>query len=239
MKLLAPNIFEPFEEVIASMSLRDESEPGNLSMLSKGADKASARNNREAFCTELGFNTKQLAYPQQIHSDIVHTLEDEYLRHDGDALVTKQAGWLVGVTVADCVPILLYDPSTGSYGAIHSGWRGSAQNITGVAMTKLMREFSVRPQDIIAWIGPAAAQESYEVGAEVASQFNQKYSQPFSQESWLFDNKSVVYDQLVNAGVLESNIEVSGLDTITNTELHSHRRDGDNSGRMLCAIGVA
>ena len=239
MKLLAPNIFEPFQEVIASMSLRDETEPGHLSMIAKGTDKSTARKNRHRLCQELGFSPDQLAYPEQTHSDIVHTVTDEYSRHEGDALITGQSGWLLGVTVADCVPVLLYDPFSGSYGAIHSGWRGSAANITGATVAKLVKEFDTDPTNIIAWVGPATGEDSYEVGSEVASQFNQKYSRPNNQDGWLFDNKSVVYDQLISAGLQESNIEVSGLDTITNTEFHSARRDGEDSGRMLCAIGRA
>lgn len=220
------------------MSLRDESEPGRLSMLPKATDEPTARENRKKLCEELGFDLKQLAYPEQTHSNIVHTVSNEYSKHEGDALIANQTGWLLGVTVADCVPVLLYDPFSGSYGVVHSGWRGSAQNITGATIAKLMREFSVDPTNLIAWIGPAADAQSYEVGSDVVSQFNQKYSRPNNQESWLFDNKAVVYDQLINAGLQESNIEVSGLDTVTNTKLHSARREGDNSGRMICAIGI-
>lgn len=238
MKLLAPTTFDPFPEVVASMSLHDETEPAALSMLAQGTDEATARDNRQRFCRELGFEARQLVYPQQTHSDIVHVIHGEYQRHEGDAIITDEPGWLLGVTIADCVPVLLYDSSTGSYGAIHSGWRGSAQNITGHAIAKLVRECGTHPANLYAWIGPAAGAENYEVGYEVVSQFNPRYSQPCSEDSWLFDNKSVVRDQLLDHGTPEDQIETSGLDTITNQKLHSHRRDGERSGRMLAAIGV-
>lgn len=238
MKLLAPHCFEPFPEVVASMSLRDESWPGALSMLHNGTDEATAQQNRRRFCRELGFSPRRLAIPRQTHSDDIHTVREEYHRHDGDAVITVEPEWLLGVTVADCVPVLLFDPSSGSYAAIHSGWRGSAQNIAGKTVIKMIRELGLEPEQARAWIGPAAGADSYEVGAEVVEQFNRQYSWPQSEDSWLFDNKSVVRDQLIDQGVLEEHIEISSLDTIANQELHSARRDGDQSGRMLAAIGV-
>lgn len=238
MKLLVPAIFEPFPEVVAGMSLRDAQEPGALSMLKNGTDETTARANRERFCQELGYRPKQLAYPEQTHSDIIHTVHNEYHRHEGDALIANEPSWLLSVTVADCVPLLLYEPESSCYGVVHSGWRGSAQNIAGHTIMKLVQEFRVNHRNLHAWIGPATGAESYEVGAEVVSQFNQKYSRPYNETTWLFDNKSVVRDQLLDHGVPADQIEICGLDTITNPELHSSRRDGEVSGRMLAAIGV-
>ncbi len=237
MKLLTPTIFDPFPEVVAGMSLRDEHEPGKLNMLENSTDAETVRENRKQLCQELGFKDNRLAYPKQTHSADVHIVSDEYHRHEGDALVAIQPGWLLGVTVADCVPVLLYDPQSKMYAAVHSGWRGSAQNITDMAIAKAVREFRIDPRNLYAWIGPAAGAESYEVGVDVVSQFNPRYSRPKNEDTWLFDNKSVVRDQLINSGVEQDHIEVSGLDTITNQELHSARRDGDDSGRMLVAIG--
>lgn len=238
MKLLAPTIFEPFPEVVAAMSLRDEQAPGNLSMLKNGTDEETACTNREKFCQELGFKSNQLVYPAEKHSADVHVVTDEYHRHEGDAVITIQPGWLLGVTVADCVPVLLYDPETGLYGAVHSGWRGSSQNIADTAIAKAVREFHINPRNLHAWISPAASADSYEVGFEVVNQFNPSYTRPNGENSWLFDNKSVVRDQLINSGVEPDHIELSELDTITNQELHSARRDGEVSGRMMAAIGI-
>lgn len=238
MKLLAPAIFEQFTEVVAAVSLRDETAPGNLSMTEDGTDEKTARANREKFCHELGFNDDQLAHPIQTHSANIHIVTEEYHRHEGDAIMTVQPGWLLGVKVADCVPVLMYEPESGFYAAIHSGWRGSAQNITDAAISKAMREFRLDPRNIYAWIGPAASSDSYEVGFDVVNQFNPRYSQPKEADKWLFDNKSVVRDQLLNSGIEPDKIEICGLDTITNHELHSARRDGEEAGRMLVAIGL-
>ncbi|PSO43096.1 peptidoglycan editing factor PgeF [Candidatus Saccharibacteria bacterium QS_5_54_17] len=239
MKLLTPAIFEPFPEVVAGMSLRDEHQNGNLSMTENGTDAETARNNRERFCRELGFEEDSLAYhPEQKHGKDVHLVHEEFHHRSGDGLVAQQPGWLLGVTVADCVAVLLYDPATGTYGAVHSGWRGSSQNIADAAIAKAVKEFAVDPRGLYAWISPAGGGDSYQVGSEVANQFNPRYSQPVEDDTWLFDNKSVVHDQLINGGLEPSRIEMSQLDTITNQELHSARRDGESSGRMLAAIGV-
>lgn len=239
MKLLTPAIFDPFPEVAAGMSLVDEDYPGRFSMLGNGVAETDADHNRVAFAKELGFPSQKLAVPIETQSDIVHPVRGEYHRHESDALITEQAGWLLGITTADCVPILLYNPDVGCYAAIHSGWRGSAQNITGKTIGLLTKEYSADPAATYAWIGPAASGDTYEVGFEVINQFNPRYSQVKGDDTWLFDNKSVVKDQLINSGIGSDRIEVSGLDTITNVELHSARREGESSGRMLAAIGVA
>ncbi len=239
MKLLTPSIFESFPEVVAAMSLRDETEAGNLSMTEDGANSEIARTNREQFCQELGFGNDWLAYhPEQMHSADIHIVRGEFHHRQGDGLIAQQPGWLLGVTVADCVAVLLYDPVTSAFGAVHSGWRGSSLNIVDGAIAKAVREFGIDPRNLYAWVSPAAGAASYEVGFEVVNQFNARYSRPNGDDTWLFDNKSVVRDQLINSGVEPDHIEMSELDTITNQELHSARRDSDKAGRMLAAIGV-
>ncbi|MEX0749049.1 MAG: peptidoglycan editing factor PgeF [Candidatus Saccharimonadales bacterium] len=237
MKLLAPTIFDPFPEVVAAMSMRDTAGANQLNM-SRQQESKIARTNRQQFAAEIGFDLEQLAAPEQNHTDIVHVVQGEYHPHPGDGVITSEPGWLLGITVADCVPLLLFDPLSGSYGAIHSGWRGSAQNIAGITVQKMMREFSLRPENLYAWIGPSADKATYEVGYDVVSQFNPKYSTPLDADRWLFDNKRVVHDQLLDNGLRLERIEISSLDTISNPELHSERRDEETSGRMLAAIGI-
>lgn len=237
MKLLTPSIFDPFPEVLVAMSMRENSLPGENNMSKNQGDPAIAQKNRQSFVQEIGFDTARLITPQQDHTDIIHVVTPDYQPHTGDGLVCSEPGWLLGITVADCIPLFLYDPETKGYGIVHSGWRGSAQNITGTAITKMNQKFGARPEHIFAWVGPSAGKESYEVGVDVASEFNPRYSTPHTDTSWLFDNKSVVLDQLLGSGLSPDKIEVSSLDTITNHELHSARRGGDSSGRMLAAIG--
>jgi len=229
MKLLIPDIFTQFSEVVAAMSLRDKSMPADFDM------RANQTDNRASFARELGFEPGHIATPQQTHSDTIQTFYDTYTPREGDAIITSERSWLIGVTVADCVPVLLYAPQKHIVGAVHSGWRGSSQNIAGLTVARF-RKYEVAPNDIYAWIGPHAGAESYQVGQDVMSEFNQKYTQPHDN-GWLFDNGAVVYDQLTTAGVPADQIEVSSLDTITNPELHSDRRDEEESGRMLAAIG--
>lgn len=237
MKLLTPSIFDPFPEVLVAMSMRENSLPGENNMSKNQGDATIAEKNRQSFAQEVGFDTSRLVTPQQEHTSIAHIVTHDYEPRRGDSLLSNEPGWLLGITIADCVPLLLYDPETKSYGVVHSGWRGSAQNIAGNAVSEMNQKFGVRPENIFAWVGPSAGKESYEVGVDVVSEFNPRYSTPQSDNSWLFDNKSVVADQLLGSGLSPDKIEVSGLDTITNHELHSARRDGESSGRMLAAIG--
>lgn len=241
MKLLTPEIFTPFADVVAAISLYDAAEPDNFSMAS--SDAKFEMQNREAFAAELGFKTNRLVMLKQTHSDIIHKISGSFQSREGgvegDALITSQRDWLLGITVADCVPLLLFDPNTESYAAVHSGWRGSLQNIAGKTIEQMTLEFGVDPADLLAWIGPAAAADNFEVGWDIAGEFNPKYARAAGADRWLFDNKAVVRDQLLDSGVEDGHIEISSLDTITNPELHSARRDGDSSGRMLAVIGLS
>ncbi|HEX6546816.1 MAG TPA: polyphenol oxidase family protein, partial [Bryobacteraceae bacterium] len=126
-----------------------------------------------------GFTTRQsaeLVRPvitlRQIHSNLVWNaggLEDR--EREGDGLVSAQPGRRIGVRTADCVPILLADRATRSVGAIHAGWRGTAARIAQRAIEQMVRDFGVRPRDVVAAIGPAIGVCCYRVGREVKNQF--------------------------------------------------------------------
>ena len=103
----------------------------------------------------------------------MHGVAVKVVRTDGDianseerfdALVSDRANTLVGVKTADCVPILIGDPNTGSFAAIHSGWKGTAGKIVVRTVEKLQTEYGVSPGDMICAIGPCASGENYEVG---------------------------------------------------------------------------
>lgn len=237
-----PEIFKQFPSVVAAMSLVDSERPADFSMATPDDGDKTGSQNRFTLARELNFEAERMILLKHTHSDTVLGVSDfsiDQLGEEGDALVTNQAGWLLAISAADCVPVLIYDPHTASYAAVHSGWRGSALNIVGKTVEAMRVKFGTRPIDIYAWLGPSANVENYEVEQDVVSQFSPKYSRQLNSTKWLFDNKSVVRDQLRAAGVKEEHIEVSELDTITNETLHSARRDKDGAGRMVAVIGVA
>ena len=182
-----------------------------------------------------GFGERASVYPEgvktakQIHSDIVQDAAGPLV--EGDALISRERGVLVGVKTADCVPILLVDPSTRVVAAIHAGWRGTARGITAVALRSMRDRWRVDPKDVRAAIGPAIGVCCYEVGPEVARQFGIETPHPVHLNLTAINEM-----QLRNLGV--SNIWQSAQCTFCARErFYSFRREREQAGRMLSFIG--
>ena len=125
-----PPIFKNFPDLWAAESKRHGGvSPAPYASLNLGIntddDPANVVENRRLFFEMIGAPADQFAAARQIHgTEILHVTEPGYA--DGyDALITDQPGLLVGVTVADCVPILIYDHAHQVVAAIHAGWRGT------------------------------------------------------------------------------------------------------------------
>jgi polyphenol oxidase len=223
--------------------------------------------NRRRFQSALNANDLQLVALKQIHSDVIQmfdALPAEPCR--GDASVTNRAGLLLGIQTADCVPILLVDPKKRAVAAVHAGWRGTLQRIVVKAIGQMRMQFGTKPGDLLAAIGPAIGGCCYEVGTEVAIQFQSQFAdahewfdefrtgdEPNSVQ-WLnmmppghqpppknvhLDLPKANRSQLLAAGLFEKNIFSSNLCTACHPDLFfSYRKQGPHSGRLLSAIGI-
>jgi YfiH family protein len=169
---------------------------------------------------------------KQIHSSIV--LDAAGAGTEGDALISDRPGVRVGVKTADCVPILLADPSTRVVAAIHAGWRGSAENIAAGTVHELAARWKTRPENLRAAIGPSIGVCCYEVSAEVADRF----------ERWIQVTKDRHLDlpaineiQLRAAGVVD--VWRSGECTFCMRDrFFSFRSEREHAGRMVSFIGL-
>jgi len=138
---------------------------------------------------------------------------------EADALVTSDPGTVLGVLVADCVPILLYDPGAHVVACVHAGWRGTVAGVTGAALDA-MAALGTRPGDVIAGIGPAIGPDRYQVGEEVAAAvrdcFGARAGQVIRADGtgrWLCDLWSANRLLLREAGVAGDNIHVAAVPT--------------------------
>lgn len=164
-----------------------------------------------------------------------------------DALISDLPDLLVGVKTADCVPILIADPETGSYAAVHAGWRGTVASIAAKAVDLLAQNYGARPSDMIAAIGPAAGKENYEIGQDVIDAFaknfaaSEIYFKHTRSGHALIDLHKANGDQLTNAGIASDNISIAPFCTIEHTDLFfSYRKENrlyGKSGRLLSVIG--
>lgn len=209
----------------------------NLSF-SVGDTEENVRRNRELFFGALQIRLEELATQRQVHSGNVRVVQQPGNYPDCDAMITNQRRVFLCVSVADCVPIFLFDENKMIVAGIHAGWRGTKAGIVTNTIDLMKEEFDSDPGKIVAFIGPSARVCCYEVGEEIASQFESKFVSRRGGKNFL-DIKSANAAQLVQSGIPASCIEISPLCTITTKDLlHSFRRDGEHSGRMMGVIGL-
>jgi len=110
---------------------------------------------------------KTVYFPIQKHTDIVTVVDKDIRPRIADAAITKRSKILLGIQVADCVPILLYDRENRIIGAVHAGWKSTAGEILKKTVRTMKEAFGTRPQETLVAIGPSIKQCCYEVGLEV------------------------------------------------------------------------
>lgn len=197
--------------------------------------------NYRLFHRNTDTNQEKLVYVRQIHSDLLHRADAgrSCLRQDGDGVVTDVPGLPLACYYADCMPVLLYDPARRAVGAIHSGWRGTVQDILPKAVAKLQADYGCKPENLIAAVGPSIGPCHMEVGPEVRAQFLERgYDtvQP-RDDSLYLDLWETAHIQLRGAGLLEENIHIARICTYCEQELFfSHRRMGERRGNHAAVI---
>ena len=141
-------------------------------------DRERVDENRHRFAKALEHSEMPLATLRQIHSDIAHIVSAPPAEPPkGDALATSSPGLLLAIQTADCIPILLVDPRHRAVAAIHAGWRGTLARIAAKALGRMQMQFSTRPADVLAAIGPGIGQCCYEVGPDVVKEFAAQFPQ--------------------------------------------------------------
>lgn len=206
----------------------------------------------------------RLVRARQVHGADVVIAEDVRGRlPEADIILSGDHTVALAVQAADCIPLLLADPTTGAVAGAHAGWRGLAAGVPAATVASLTRKFGGRPAGLIAAIGPAVGACCYEVGGDVKDRFEaagasrgqlarwfltapirsaanpsmSSVSGPRRADRWFFDGWSAACEQLVEAGVPVAQIFIAGLCTASHPDiLCSYRRDGSRAGRIAGAI---
>jgi YfiH family protein len=134
---------------------------------------ANVRENRRRMAAALGAEPEQLVTAYQIHSPDVVVAERAWTRETvprADAVVTQMPGLAVGVTTADCGPVLFADGEARVIGAAHAGWKGALTGVLEATIAAMERLGASRAR-IVAALGPMIRQASYEVGPEFVARF--------------------------------------------------------------------
>jgi YfiH family protein len=210
---------------------------------------ADVAENRRRMAEAMGVAIERFLTLFQVHSPDVAVATEPWkseARPRADALVTRVEGLAIGVTAADCGPVLFVDPQARVIGAAHAGWKGA---LTGVleATVAAMEKLGAERAGIVAAIGPLIRQQSYEVGAEFVERFinadadNARFFIASARAGHaVFDLAGFIRTRLENAGVLM--IDDVGIDTYADERFYSyrrsvHRNDGDY-GRHVHAIAL-
>lgn len=223
----------------------------NLSPFS-GDDFVHFSTNHIKLVETLGSECQQIVIPFQNHGTEIREIDDAFLElsinlkneylNGVDAIFTQLSGICIGITTADCVPLLFYDPQKNVIAAAHAGWRGTCGRIAEKTITTLMEKYNSKPEDIRVVIGPSISAEVYEVGKEVIENFE---TAGFDISKIISERNNATYLDLWKAnqlsltevGIQNSHIEKAGICTFTEHEkFFSARRLGIKSGRMLSGI---
>lgn len=240
-----PAVFNDFDWLAAGESTRHggiSKAPFSFLNLGLYSDDLpdSVRENRKRFFDAFGAGESSVAGAYQVHGDAVLLVKKPGQYKGYDALITRQRGLFLTVTVADCTPILLADPVQRAVAAIHAGWKGTAAGITGKAVAAMVREFGTRPANCYAYVGTCIGASNYEVDADVADHFPDDFKRwDDARGKFFLDLKAANQAQLTGAGIPESQIGISPFCTYENNDtFFSHRKEKGRTGRMLALIGI-
>jgi YfiH family protein len=202
--------------------------------------------NRSILTRAFGVNQEALVSVRQVHGSDILVIDEpnedygHFSSVESDAVITNQPGVMLGICVADCVPILLCDPEKGVVAAVHAGWQGTAAKLVVKAVAGMKSLFGSDPKGVQAAIGPSIGKCCYEVDAPVRQAFLQNgvpwdpFTEARGEGTWRLDMAAANRDLLLSAGVPASGIQVSDMCVCCRKDLFfSYRRDHGDTGRQM------
>jgi YfiH family protein len=207
----------------------------------------------QKFYRSLGLDPEMTAVLHQIHSRKVFEAGRGSLLRGlrGDGLVTARSDITLRVTVADCLPVFLWDTARGCCGLLHSGWRGTGIVLNALALMK--ERWGTRPEETAALLGPCIRSCCYRVDGERARAFEAEFGLPgepeeyplgpvtravknpeTGEEEFYLDLQAANARLLARAGVRHT--AVCGDCTFTDERLGSYRREGPSYTRMAALL---
>jgi purine-nucleoside/S-methyl-5'-thioadenosine phosphorylase / adenosine deaminase len=217
-----------------------------------GDEPAAALENRRRLFSAFDLSLEHSVWGEQVHGGAVAvasvvdagrgSIEQGSRIPRTDAIVTGVAGLTLCLTLADCAPVVLYDPERAVLGLAHAGWRGAAARIASRAVEAMRAGFGSDPADILAAVGPSIGPGAYEVGEEVVDRAREAFGErsprvlePLGGGKARFDLWAANALDLEEAGVDPRRIEVAGISTGEALDrFYSHRAEG-RTGRFIAA----
>ena len=199
--------------------------------------KAEGKENLEKI--KSWFEINEVGYVNQVHGDNVQIFDGEI--HQGDAIITDKPKVAVGVFTADCVPVIIYDIKLKIAAAIHSGWKGTYNEIVSKTIDKMKSIYGSQSESLKVYIGPHMRDCCYQVGEEVSNRFleNEIYkNEDIFKENFLSMEKCIL-KQLLLHNVPKENVKLLNMCTYCSNEpeLYSYRK-GEKDKRLFSFIFI-
>ncbi len=211
-------------------------------------DKNNIKKNFLIICDEIGVNFENLVFSNQVHGDIIYDVEQKDKGNgitkpnrlkSADGLITSESGIPLVTFYADCVPLFFLDPEKKVIALSHSGWRGTVKNIAAKTVNKMVRDYSSKPSDILAAIGPSIGECHFEVSDEVAEIFEDTEGGVTKKvnDKYYVNLQKTIENQLISSGIEEKNLTVANICTYCNSDLlFSHRKTNGKRGSLAAIM---
>ncbi|MDR1392036.1 MAG: peptidoglycan editing factor PgeF [Clostridiales bacterium] len=198
--------------------------------------------NYKIMSRDIGFNFDNIIMTNQNHSTnaLIVTKKDagKGLSKEGkfegiDALLTNEKNLPIGMIMADCVPIILYDKAKSIIGICHAGWRGTSRMIVSITIKKMKEVFRSNSNDVLACIGPAICEKCFKTNEETANKFFSEVVEYVGNNEYSVDLPRCNILQILLEGIPNQNIfQIKECTKCFSDKYFSFRREGENAGRM-------
>jgi polyphenol oxidase len=235
------HLFENYPELLAAVSGKEDGSC-RVRLAGDATVDTAARENRKTFAQKIGVGYENIVSGDLVHGNtiaVVSKTDAGRVLAGVDGIVTNARGVFLSVTVADCLPVFLYDPVLGNIGLVHCGWRGLSKNIIESATAKMVLDLGSAPHNIRAAIGPGIGVCHFEVQNDVLEKFSKYRDRALKQEGGktYLDLKRIAHLQLLREGILQDNIETSGECThCLDSKYFSFRRDKPQVLETMMAV---
>jgi hypothetical protein len=213
--------------LLIALSLREDK---NMKVYYEFGKDNRALINRERFLNKLGLSEKNVIGVKSVNGDNIEivTKEDRgNFIHNTDALITNDKNVYLSITIADCLPIVIFDPQKEVISLIHSGWKGLEKKITKKAIKKMEKNFDVNSKELLVGIGPGIGVCHFEVKEDFPAKFKSYPEAILKKDGKSYvDLKLIAKKQLEEAGIKQENIDVSSVCTYCQANTYfSYRKD--------------
>lgn len=230
----------------------------NKEPLEKEIYKQNTQNYKDV-CEKLGQNYINIVKCNQEHTKNVASVKEKVNKNEPDfnvekynstdGLITNKKDIILATTNADCILMLFFDPQKKVIANVHSGWKGTLQEISIEAVKKMKEEYSCNAEDIMCFICPSIRKCHFEVDQEVKDLFYNKFKKLYNIEEIIEENKeknkwhidTVLINRTIlkQEGLKEENIIDSGLCSVCNSDIiHSFRVEKEGYGLETALIAL-